>query len=316
MKWIKHGLIFNPNQGVWDRNFIGYAQSPQTLVFSDFVRVFFATRLCDTEGKYISHIRYVDFSLDLKTILGTSLHDVIPPGKLGCFDEHGIFPLNVLEVGDKIYGYTNGWSRRVSVSVETGIGLVISHDKGQTFERYGDGPVLSATLHEPVLVGDAFVRKIGTRFVMWYIFGTGWSVFPRTSIPERTYKISMATSDDGVNWKKSGRQLIADRLGAYECQALPTVLFRDGIFHMVFCYRKSVDFRLNTDNGYRLGYAWSSDGENWSRDDALGGLDLSREGWDSQMMCYPHLFEVNQQLHLLYNGNNFGRDGFGLATLV
>ena len=32
-------------------------------------------------------------------------------------------------------------------------------------------------------------------------------------------------------------------------------------------------------------------------------------------MCYPHLFELDGQVALLYNGNNFGRDGFGLAIL-
>lgn len=316
MRWIKSGLIFNPSQIAWDRDFVGFAQSPQTLVFPSFVRVYFATRLRDTGGKFISHIRYVDFSRDMKTVLDWSRHDVLGPGKLGCFDEHGVFPLNVLQVGDKVYGYTNGWTRRVSVSVETGVGLVISHDQGQTFQRYGAGPVLSATVHEPVLVGDAFVRQIGGRFVMWYIFGTGWREFTPGGAPERTYKISMATSGDGVHWQKSGRRLIPDRLGPDECQALPTVLARDGRYHMVFCYRQSVDFRMNSDNGYRLGYAWSDDGETWTRDDALGGLTPGPEGWDSSMMCYPHLFELDGQVHLLYNGNEFGRNGFGLATLI
>jgi hypothetical protein len=315
MEWIKHGLIFNPTQYEWDKDFVGFAQSPQTLIFPSFVRIFFSTRIRDISGKYISHIRYVDFSRDLRTVLSWSRHEVLGPGKRGCFDEHGVFPLNVLPVGEKIYGYTNGWARRVSVSVETGVGLVISENQGRSFKRYGDGPVLSASLHEPVLVGDAFVRKIGERFCMWYIFGTGWKVFVPGGVPERTYKISMATSDDGICWQKSGRGLIPDQLGPDECQALPTVLLINGRYHMVFCFRQSVDFRKNANNGYRLGYAWSDDGETWTRDDALGGISLSRDGWDSKMMCYPHLFELDGQIHLLYNGNEFGRHGFGIATL-
>jgi hypothetical protein len=315
MEWIKRGLIFNPLEFEWDRDFIGFAQSPQALVFPEYVRIFFSIRLRDDLGKFISHIRYVDFSRDMKSVIGYSRHEVLGPGKLGCFDEHGVFPLNVLQVGDQIYGYTNGWARRVSVSVETGVGLVISKDNGQTFQRHGDGPVLSATLNEPVLVGDAFVRLLHGRFVMWYIFGTGWRVFSTSDQPERTYKISMATSDDGINWQKSGRRLIPDRIGPDECQALPTVIVRHGRQHMFFCYRQSVDFRDNAGNGYRLGYAWSDDGDNWIRDDALGGLFTSATGWDSTMMCYPHLFEVDDQIHLLYNGNEFGRCGFGLATL-
>jgi hypothetical protein len=313
--WTKIGPIFNPSQYPWDRDFIGFAQSPQTLVFPDHIRIYFATRLKDTVGKFVSHIRYVNFSKDFKTVLNWSRHDVLGPGKLGCFDEHGVFPLNVLPVGAKIYGYTNGWTRRISVSVETGIGLVISHDQGESFERYGDGPVLGASLHEPVLVGDPFVLRLDGKFVMWYIFGTGWRVFTPGGVPERTYKIGMATSGDGVSWLKSGRHLIPDRLGQDECQALPTVLVRGGTYHMMFCYRQSVDFRKNPSNGYRIGYAYSKDGENWARDDRMAGMSPSTDGWDSQMMCYPHLFEVDGQIYLLYNGNEFGRFGFGLAAL-
>jgi hypothetical protein len=315
-QWEKLGLIFNPMDYDWDLPFVGFAQSPQVLQFEDFIRVYFSIRVKEKSGKFISHIRYADFSKDFKVVLKRSQHEVLGPGKLGCFDEHGVFPLNVLPVGEKIFGYTNGWSRRVSVSVETGVGLVISDDGGESFERIGDGPVLSATLHEPSLVGDPFVLQVKGRFVMWYIFGTGWQMFSAGALPERTYKIGMATSDDGVHWKKSNRRLIPDSLGADECQALPTVLIHDGCYHMMFCYRSSVDFRQNAKNSYRLGYAWSANGESWTRNDSLVGLDLSLNGWDSQMMCYPHLFRIEKQVYLLYNGNEFGRNGFGVARLV
>ena len=313
MKWKRLGHIFDPTKYRWDRDFIGYAQSPQALVFDGFVRIFFATRLRDNVGKFVSHIRYVDFTRDLREVIGWSKHEVLGPGKIGCFDEHGVFPLNVVPVGDKVYGYTNGWSRRVSVSVETGIGLVISHNQGQTFERQGDGPVLSATLHEPMMVGDPFVRLLNGTFHMWYIFGSGWKVYEPGGAPERIYKISYATSSDGIQWDKSGKRLMSDRLGPDECQALPTVTFVRDLYHMFFCYRPAFNFRKGL--GYRLGYAYSEDSVSWTRDDDLAGLDLSREGWDSQMMCYPHVFVLDGRMCLLYNGNEFGRLGFGLAQL-
>ena len=73
-------------------------------------------------------------------MLRVSDEPVIELGKLGCFDEHGIFPMNVLRHDGRIYGYTSGWTRRVSVSVDTGIGLAFSPDDGWTFQRIGDGP--------------------------------------------------------------------------------------------------------------------------------------------------------------------------------
>ena len=33
------------------------------------------------------------------------------------------------------------------------------------------------------------------------------------------------------------------------------------------------------------------------------------------MLCYPHAFELRGKVYLLYNGNEFGRYGFGLAVL-
>ncbi len=282
---------------------------------SDRVRIYFSTRERDSVGKYLSHIAFVDFDKKLEHILEVSKHTVIELGGLGCFDEHGIFPINVVRDGDRVLAYTTGWNRKVSVSADASIGLAISHDDGLTFQKYGKGPVLTASLHEPFLVADAFVAKYGEFFHMWYIYGTKWKKFAETDPPDRVYKIAHATSKDGINWQRDGRQIISDRLNADECQALPTVFHRDGKYHMYFCYRQAHGFRTQSSNAYRIGYAYSNDLVNWERDDSQAGIDVASEGWDSQMQCYPHTFEVDGKVYMLYNGNEFGRLGFGLAVL-
>jgi hypothetical protein len=316
VNWKKLGRIFDPARHSLPSGCLGFAQSPQALVFDDFVRIYFSTREREPGGKYVSHVAWADFDKTFRRVLRVAPHTALPRGGLGCFDEHGIFPLSPLRHAGRILAYTTGWSRRVSVSVETGIGLVESFDGGATFVRVGTGPVLSASLHEPCLVGDGFVRVHEGNFHMWYIFGTGWKRYAADAPPDRTYKIGHATSADGVLWQKEeARQIVADRLGPDESQALPTVLRIGGRWHMVFCYRQSFDFRSNADRGYRLGCAWSDDLSHWVRDDAGSGIDVSADGWDSEMMCYPNLFECDGRAHLLYNGNAFGRDGFGLAVL-
>lgn len=317
MRWKKLGKVFDPTQHKLPNDCEQFAQAPQALVFDDFVRIYFSTRSVDKgNGKYLSHIAFVDMQKNMRDIINVSDKSVISLGGLGCFDEHGIFPMNVLRNNDVIYGFTCGWNRRVSVSVDTAIGLAISHDDGLTFQRIGDGPVLAASLHEPYLVGDGFVKLIGDVFHMWYIFGTCWKRFSADAPPDRTYKIGHAVSSDGINWvKEEARQIISDRLGADESQALPTVIKIDGRYHMFFCYRQSSDFRKNHDRSYRIGHAYSDDLVNWTRADDNPLLDTTPGYWDSDMLCYPHVFECDGKIYLLYNGNEFGRYGFGLAVL-
>jgi hypothetical protein len=315
MKWKKLGKIFNPTKHTLSNDCFEFAQSPQTLVFDDFVRIYFSTRKKDSKnGKFLSHISFIDMDKKFEKVINISKETVIELGGLGCFDEHGIFPINIVRDKNKILAYTCGWSRRVSVSVETSTGLAISYDNGLTFKKVGDGPIMSSSLHEPFLVGDAFVQIYENTYHMWYMYGTRWIDNPEEE-SARVYKIGHATSLDGVSWKRDGKQIISDRLNADECQALPTVIKHKGKYHMFFCYREAIGFRKNKERGYRIGYAFSEDLINWTRDDDNVGIHTSENDWDSDMLCYPHVFSCDNKIYLLYNGNEFGRYGFGLAVL-
>jgi Beta-fructosidases (levanase/invertase) len=317
MRWRKLGKVFDPRDVTLPAGCCEFAQSPQVIGFHDFLRVYFSTRsIDDATGKYRSHVACVDTDRSLRHVLRVAAVEPLPLGGLGCFDEHGIFPMSVVRHGDEILAYTTGWSRRVSVSVETAIGLAVSRDGGITFERTGPGPVMGASPHEPFLVGDGFVRVVGGTFHMWHIFGTEWRRAAPGAEPERTYKIGHAVSQDGVSWtREEGRPIVADRLGSDESQALPTVIEIDGRHHMFFCYRESVDFRTAPGRGYRIGHAVSEDLRTWTRDES-DALPSGEPGeWDADMQCYPHVFACDGRIYMLYNGNEFGRFGFGAAVL-
>lgn len=316
MKWQKRGLIFNPTNHLLDFECTDYAQSPQAVVYDGFVRVYFSTRNKDESNKFVSRIAFVDYNKDFTEIIGHSKKEVIPLGETGCFDEHGIFPFSPLVYENKIIAFTCGWSRRISVSVETSIGFAFSEDNGITFKKIGKGPVLTSSLKEPMLVGDAFVQVYDGIFHMWYIYGKHWLNATDNEPEARVYKIAHATSKDGISWiKEEGDQIIEDNIDANECQALPTVIRIKNKYHMFFCYRHATDFRQNPKRSYKLGYAYSDDLQSWRRNDVDKGIDISDSGWDSEMMCYPHLFEAYGRIYLLYNGNAFGKYGFGLAEL-
>lgn len=316
MKWRKLGKIFDPTEHQLPNNCAEFAKSPQALVFDDFVRIYFSAIEKDATGKFLSHVAFVDFDKTFKKIIRVSDKTVLPLGNLGTFDEHGIFPINILRDKGKILAYTTGWNRKVSVSVDTAIGMAVSDDGGLTFKKVGVGPTLSATLHEPFLIADAFVSIFEGTYHMWYIYGTKW--INNSAIgapPDRVYKIGHATSQDGTTWKKEGKQIITDALNENECQALPTVIHYQDAYHMFFCYREAIDFRKNKQKGYHIGYAHSSNLKHWTRDDRNVGIDVSEEGWDSEMLSYPFVFQSDGNVYMLYNGNEFGRFGFGLAIL-
>jgi predicted GH43/DUF377 family glycosyl hydrolase len=83
---------------------------------------------------------------------------------------------------------------------------------------------------------------------------------------------------------------------------------------MWFCYRWGINFR-NLERGYRIGHAWSDNLMDWHRDDSVGALLPSTDGWDSEMVCYPRVVSVDGDVLMFYSGNYFGRDGFGYAVL-
>ncbi len=308
MKWDKLGQIFKTDDyGLY------YAKSPQAIVFQNFIRIYFSTCIYDGK-KLISEVRFVDYDKKFRSILNISKNTVIERGNLGCYDEHGIFPFSPFKHGDLFYAYISGWTRRVSVSADSGIGLAISEDAGNTFKRLGEGPILASSLNEPYLVIDGYVKKYDDNFHMWYIYGTSWTRLDVSQEPERTYKIGHAISKDGIDWVKEGKQIIIDKLDN-ECQALPTVIKKNDRYHMFFCYRNTFDFRRSSKNSYHLGYAYSDELKKWTRDDEKIGIDVSANSWDSDMICYPNVFEVDNDIYMLYNGNEFGKYGFGLAKL-
>jgi len=84
---------------------------------------------------------------------------------------------------------------------------------------------------------------------------------------------------------------------------------------MLYSYRSIDSYRTDPKQGYRLGYAESLDGIHWIRKDNEVGIARSKEGWDSEMIEYCHVFRHDDKIYLFYNGNGFGKSGFGYAVL-
>jgi hypothetical protein len=308
MNWIKKGLIFKPNHDFdWlqDRAIAPVCE----LISDDLLRIYFSSR--DLKGR--STPIYLDTNPECpEQIISVCGDPILKFGPQGSFDDNGILVSSIVNTGTDKYLYYVGWNPRVNVSYHLSIGLAISSN-GSPFNKISHGPTLDRSFNEPFFNTAPFVMKDKTSWKMWYVSCIGWKTI--NNCPEPLYNVKYATSEDGINWQRKGKVAIATNIAQDEAVGKPFVYIENEIYKMIYSYRYSVDYRTDPAKSYRLGYAESQDGENWTRMDDKVGISLSKEGWDSIMMEYASSYEFNGKRYLIYNGNGFGESGFGYAVL-
>jgi hypothetical protein len=296
-KWEKLGLIIKPQKQLW------WMQTHAMVPTVDWLdgslcRIYFSGR--DKENR--SHIGYAVMEINSSyKILEYSSEPVLTLGNLGCFDDNGVTPSSIVDYAGRKYLYYIGWNKRSTVRMSLVAGLAVSNDGGKSFERYSRAPVLERTNEEPYSILTAPYVIIGKGvWRMWYVSGIGW-VNP--DLPR--YNIKYAESRDGIHWERNGTVCIDLKSETENALARPCVIKDSNLYKMWFAHKGKE---------YRLGYAESKDGLKWERKDAEAGIDTSESGWDSEMMEYAFVFRHNNRKYMLYNGNNYGFDGIGLAV--
>jgi hypothetical protein len=300
MKWDKQGLIFSPSgQRPWMRTHAGLPVAQQ--LDGKTYRVYFASR----DEQNHAHIGYVEFDIRLPTnILHVSSECVLAPGPLGHFDEHGVLPASIVEYEQKLFMYYTGWNRGARQPLWYGtIGLAVSEDRGRTFHKISPAPIMARSEFDPCLVASPCVMIDHGVWRMWYVSGFKWE--ERDGCLHSFYHIKYAEAKDGVQWKRDGLVCIDHRPGERNI-ARPCVMKENGIYKMWYSY--------NAGQGYRIGYAESLDGYTWTRMDDEVNINVSPSGWDSNALAYPWVFSHEGEKYMLYNGNGFGKEGFGLAV--
>jgi hypothetical protein len=299
MKWEKQGLIIQPDPRFeWMQS---YAMVPiADFVQGDIYRIYFSGRNKENQ----SHIGYVE--IDIKSpnhLLHISEHPVLSPGELGCFDDNGVTPSWIVSHAGQKYLYYIGWKPRSTTRMSLVAGLSISQDDGSTFMRASRAPIIKLTDGEPfsILTGPC-VLKENDLWRMWYVSGVGWA---HPDLPR--YNIKYAESTDGFHWEQSGTVCIDFASSNENALARPCVLKENDRYKMWYSYKG---------DAYRIGYAESADGLHWQRQDNDVGIDVSPSGWDSEMIEYAYVFLHKGIRYMLYNGNNYGQGGIGLAVAV
>ena len=306
-KWIKKGLIFDPiKSGLIEKNTIGFSAVPFVLPISKeegIYRVFFSAR--DDQNRSLPF--FIDYNFNEGKVISES-EQLLTLGELGAFDDSGIMLTSIIEKEDKIYLFYIGWNLGVTVPFRNSIGLAISEDGGTTFKKQFRGPVIDRNYLEPHFVASNCVINYKGGYMMYYLSCIGWEKIEGKTM--HRYHIKWATSNDLIHWERNNNVAIDFAYPNEYAISVPRVLITNEGFRMWYSYRGGP-----YSEKYRIGYAESEDGKLWVRKDELVGLETTENAWDSDMVCYPCVFEHNEQLHMLYNGNDYGRTGIGLAVL-
>lgn len=302
MRWRKIKNIFAPdNNYKW---MVSHAANPfAEIVTDDIFRIYFTCRNAKNQS-YIGFVE-VDFSNDFK-ITGISESPVLQPGQLGLFDDSGVAMGYLININNKKYMYYLGWNLKVTVPWLNTIGLAIFNVKTKTFDKQSFAPLLDRSNEDPFSISYPSVLFDSGLYKMWYGSNLSWG----KDQSEMQHVFKYAESKDGISWKRTNK--IAVNLMHKNEYALskPFVIKENGIYKMWYSYRANGVIKT-----YRIGYAESVNGIDWDRKDNEAGIDISNEGWDEEMICYPFIFNYKNERYMLYNGNGYGKTGFGIAVL-
>lgn len=299
MRWKKLGKIFE-NSGEHEK-LRTHAANPLALPISDHIyRVFYSGR--DEENR--SSVSYFDFDLDQMQVVYKHEFPLITHGAEDSFYSHGISLGNAFEMNGHTYINFMGWHIPDNQHWMGKIGRLLLNDTSISLTIDPDHPFIDLDQEDPVSLSYPWIHFDNDLYQMWY----GSTVYWNSAEEEMLHIIKYASSRDGVEWSKMG-EAVPHILGHSQAFSRPSVIKHHAGYEMWFSYRGKLH------SNYRIGYATSMDGIQWNCDYDKVGLDVSEEGWDREMICYPYVFAHNDSLYMLYNGNGYGKSGIGLAVL-
>jgi len=298
VRWRKLGLVFCPDHHHdWMQTHAANTMAEQ--IDSDLYRIYFSTR----GERNRSSVGWVEIDMrSPTTVLRVADRAVVSPGRIGTFDDSGASMGCLVRDGAVRHLYYLGWNLGVTVPWRNSIGLAISRASDAPFEKWSEAPVLDRGPTDPFSISYPWVMIDNGRWRMWYGSNLSWGA----QQTDMAHLIKYAESDDGIRWHRDGRIAIPFKSTEEYAMSKPCVVKERG------CYRMWYSFR---GPAYRIGYAESADGVDFERMDERVGLFVSESGWDSESVEYPNVFEHQGTKYILYNGNGYGRTGFGIAVL-
>lgn len=299
--WRKLGQIYQPASSGRHPKLASHAANPLPVhLEGDVYRVFFSGR----DARNRSSVGAVDIDIVSRRVVCEHPAPVFEHGPAGSFYADGVSIGNCYEAGGVRYMLFMGWQAPADGHWRGDIGrLVVNPDLSLTLDM--PDPLMATDIVDPISLSYPWVLRDETgRYRMWYGSTMTWDA----GNGEMLHVINTASSADGHRWSREGLA-IPYVLGQAQAFSRPTVVRgAQGGYNMWFSCRSG------SGEQYRIGHGVSADGTSWQLDLARSGIEVSSAGWDSEMIEYPFVFDHAGQRYMLYNGNGYGKTGFGLAV--
>lgn len=300
MLWKKLGQLYCPK--FIHPKLASHAANPLAVLLNgDVYRIFYSGR--DSQNR--SSVSFIDADIVKREVLHIHDKPAFTHGPENSFYSHGVSIGNCYEADGHRYILFMGWQSPLDRHWRGDVGrLVLESDFSLRLDS--DLPFMATSTTDPISLSYPWaIQEKHGNFRMWYGSTTTWDA----GNGEMLHVINQASSVDGHIWHREGLA-VPYALGMAQAFSRPTVIGNenDG-YHMWFSYRGG------SGDKYRIGYACSADGKTWVLRLEDSGIDVSPTGWDSEMIEYPFVFDHGGLRYMLYNGNDYGKSGFGLAVM-
>lgn len=299
LKLHKLGLVPFPQNIQWAQHSL--LQPTPILLDDDTIRVYCGMR--DAKGQ--SRVGFVDLDArDPRKILKVSEKPALELGQDGMFDESGVVPCAIIRRDGKFQLYYAGYQLGQRIRFYVFSGMAMSDD-GENFTRQQRTPVLERSDSEPLFRVIHSILPDGGKWHAWYGAGDTFREGEHKTLP--VYNVRHLESEDSEHFPEAGRVVIDIQGDEHRIGRPYVVRCKDG-YVMFYGYGSEQE-------PYNLGMAVSDNGFTWTRCDEMVRFDAPDEPWEKEMKAYPAAINTRHGAYFFYNGNAYGKDGFGCCKI-
>lgn len=157
-------------------------------------------------------------------------------------------------------------------------------------------PVLQPSGSWEKNTASPIVLKENDQYKIWYsTYSYNW-----ISGQDR-FRMGYSTSSSGLNWNKYPDWVIRGTINSWDSGGTDrgiSVVLRDGVYHLWYAGTNDSDLTINP--YWRIGYATSVDGINWTKQNNGNPVIVPSKPWELKNVSYPNVIFENGKYKMWY----------------